>query len=86
MSYDQHKAAANKVKIQAIRSLISKYGADAAKQAEPLIDAAIADKNNEYANKLDNQNRQELVGICSMVILIVKRYAGCVVGNRRIQP
>ena len=60
MSYDQHKAAANKVKIQAMRSIISKYGADAAKQAEPLIDAAIADKNTEYADKLDNQNRQEL--------------------------
>ena len=60
LSYDQFVSKTKQLKIQAMRDIINKYGADAAKKAEPLIDAAIADKNTEYADKLDNQNRQEL--------------------------
>ena len=60
MSYDQYTAATKQLKIQAMREIINKYGADAAKKVESLIDSAISDKNSEYADQIDAHNRQEL--------------------------
>ena len=60
LSYDQYVSKTKQLKIQAMRDIINKYGADAAKKAESLIDSAISDKNSEYADQIDAHNRQEL--------------------------
>ena len=60
LSYDQFVSKTKQLKIQAMRDIINKYGADAAKKVESLIDSAISDKNREYADQIDANNRQEL--------------------------
>ena len=60
LSYDQYVSKTKQLKIQAMRDIINKYGADAANKAESLIDSAISDKNSEYADQIDAHNRQEL--------------------------
>lgn len=60
LSYDQYVSKTKQLKIQAMRDITNKYGADAAKKAESLIDSAISDKNSEYADQIDAHNRQEL--------------------------
>ena len=60
LSYQEVAAKKNQYKAQAMKELVSKYGIEAAKQVEPMIDDAIGSKLEEMADSEDNQNRQAL--------------------------
>lgn len=47
-------------KMQAMKALIGKYGVEAAKQVEPMIDEAISSKLGDLADAEDRKNRQWL--------------------------
>lgn len=60
LSYQEVSAKKNQYKARAMKELVSKYGIEAAKQVEPMIDDAIGAKLGEMADSEDNQNRQAL--------------------------
>ena len=60
LSYQEVAAKKNQYKARAMKELVGKYGIEAAKQVEPMIDDAIGSKLGEMADSEDNQNRQEL--------------------------
>lgn len=60
LSYQEVAAKKNQYKARAMKELVSKYGIEAAKQVEPMIDDAIGSKLGEMADSEDNQNRQAL--------------------------
>jgi hypothetical protein len=59
-SYLEYTQQVKQLKPKAMKELISKYGIDAAKSVEGMIDSAIADKTSAYAEKKDVQNQQAL--------------------------
>lgn len=60
LTYDQYVQKTSQLKPQAMRDIIRKYGIDAAKQVEPMIDNVIKQKQSEYGEGIDNANRQQL--------------------------
>ena len=60
LSYQEVAAKKNQYKARAMKELVSKYGIEAAKLVEPMIDDAISSKLEEMADSEDNQNRQAL--------------------------
>ncbi len=60
LSYQEVAAKKNQYKALAMKELVGKYGIEAAKQVEPMIDDAIGSKLGEMADLEDNQNRLAL--------------------------
>ena len=60
LSYNDYVTKTKNLKITAMRDMVRKYGVAAAKQAESMIDSAIADKNNAYGEQIDARNRAAL--------------------------
>jgi hypothetical protein len=60
LSYQKAAANKNQYKARAMKELVGKYGIEAAKQVEPMIDDAIGSKLGEMADSEDNQNRLAL--------------------------
>ena len=60
LSYSDFVSRTKKLKTTAMKEMISKYGVNAAKQAESLIDSAITEKNSAYGDQIDAQNRSAL--------------------------
>ena len=60
LSYQEVAAKKNQYKARAMKELVSKYGIEAAKLVEPMIDDAISSKLGEMADLEDSRNRKAL--------------------------
>ena len=60
-SFNDFKAQITPMKAKAMKDLISKYGVNAAKQVEPMINSAIENRLSSMSDDIDEQNRQWLM-------------------------
>ena len=62
MSYGDYVAQMKNQRSLAMKEMIKKYGVDAAKQAQGLIDDAYNEKISAYADRMNNQGMKQLYG------------------------